>query len=158
MEEEPKSEPRENRDPITGERGAHPLGTGFGTTGGAVAGAAIGTAIGGPVGGVAGTVVGGVIDAYGGRSVAEAVNPTEEEQYWRENHPRQPCSSSDFDYEHTGRLIALDMKDSRNTRAKNTKKSRIILRSITRRTQLAPHCHGTARDRRPRPLGTNSAE
>ena len=55
MKEEPTSEPRENRDPITGERGAHPLGTGFGTTGGAVAGAAIGTAIGGPVGGVAGT-------------------------------------------------------------------------------------------------------
>ena len=65
-----------------------------------MAGAAIGTAIGGPVGGVAGTVVGGVIGAYGGRSVAEAVNPTEEEQYWRENHPRQPYASSDFGYEH----------------------------------------------------------
>ena len=100
MEEEPTSEPRENRDPITGEPGAHPLGTGLGTTGGAVAGGAIGTAIGGPVGGVAGTVVGGVIGAFGGRSVAEAVNPTEEEQYWRENHPRQPYVSSDFGYEH----------------------------------------------------------
>jgi uncharacterized membrane protein len=66
MEEEPTSEPRENRDPITGKRGAHPLGTGLGTTGGAVAGAAIGAAIGGPVGGVAGTVVGGVIGAYVG--------------------------------------------------------------------------------------------
>jgi len=32
--------------------------------------------------------------------VAEAVNPTEEEQYWRENHPRQPYASSDFGYEH----------------------------------------------------------
>lgn len=99
MDEGPTSEPKENRDPITGEPGAHPLGTGLGTTGGAMAGAAIGAAIGGPVGGVAGTVVGGVVGAYGGRSVAEAVNPTEEEQYWRENHPQQPYSSSDFVYE-----------------------------------------------------------
>jgi hypothetical protein len=100
MEEEPTSEPRENRDPITGERGAHLLGTGLGTTGGAVAGAAIGAAIGGPVGGVSGAVVGGVVGAFGGRSVAEAVNPTQEEQYWRENHPGQPYASPDFGYEY----------------------------------------------------------
>ena len=37
-----------NLDPITGEPGAHPVGTGVGATGGALTGAAIG-AVGGPV-------------------------------------------------------------------------------------------------------------
>ena len=49
-----------NPDPITGEPGAHPVGTGLGAAGGAIAGAAIGT-IGGPVGMAAGAVIGAVI-------------------------------------------------------------------------------------------------
>jgi uncharacterized protein YcfJ len=71
-----------------------------------VAGAAIGTAIGGPVGGVAGTVVGGVIGAYGGRSVAEAVNRTEEEQYWREIIPDNRTPARTLVTNITRRLIA----------------------------------------------------
>ena len=37
-----------NEDPITGEPGSHPVGTGLGAAGGAAAGAALGTAVGGP--------------------------------------------------------------------------------------------------------------
>lgn len=99
MDEERTTEENENRDPITGEPGSHPVGTGVGTAGGAAAGAAIGAAVGGPVGVVTGAIVGGVAGAYGGRGVAEAVNPTVEEQYWRENHASQSYASDEFGYE-----------------------------------------------------------
>lgn len=100
MDEDSKAADNENRDPVTGEPGSHPLGTGVGTAGGAAAGAAIGAAMGGPVGAVAGTIIGGVAGAYSGRGVAEAVNPTVEEQYWRENHAGQRYASAGYDYEH----------------------------------------------------------
>lgn len=67
-----------NADPITGEPGAHPVGTGVGAAGGAVAGAAVG-AIGGPVGAIVGGAVGAVVGGLAGKGAAEAVNPTEEE-------------------------------------------------------------------------------
>lgn len=75
-----------NADPITGEPGAHPVGTGVGAVGGATAGAAVG-AIGGPVGALVGGAVGAVVGGLAGKGAAEAVNPTEEEAY------------SDLDYE-----------------------------------------------------------
>ncbi len=77
-----------NEDPITGEPGSHPLGTGIGTAGGAAAGAAIGAA-GGPVGAVAGAIVGGIAGAYAGKGVAESIDPTVEDAYWRKNHTSQ---------------------------------------------------------------------
>lgn len=77
-----------NRDPITDEPGAHPVGTGIGATGGAVAGAAAG-ALGGPVGVAIGGVVGAVVGGLAGKAAAEAVNPTAEEAYWRENYTRE---------------------------------------------------------------------
>src|SRR5258708_37178751 len=95
--------PHENRDPISGERGAHPVGVGVGTgvgagvLGGALgtAGAAMaaGTAVGaaaGPVGAVVGAVAGGIIGGLAGETVAEKTNPTEHEIYWRENYRDQP--------------------------------------------------------------------
>jgi uncharacterized protein (TIGR02284 family) len=78
-----------NRDPITDEPGAHPVGTGVGATGGAVAGAAAG-AIGGPVGVAIGGVVGAVVGGLAGKAAAEAVNPTAEEAHWRENYSKEP--------------------------------------------------------------------
>ena len=78
-----------NRDPITDEPGAHPVGTGVGATGGAVAGATVG-AIGGPIGVAVGGVVGAVVGGLAGKAAAEAVNPTAEEAYWRENYSREP--------------------------------------------------------------------
>ncbi|KAF1049130.1 DUF2383 domain-containing protein [Xylophilus sp.] len=80
-----------NLDPITSEPGAHPVGTGIGAAaGGVAAGAAVG-AFGGPVGAALGAVAGAVAGGLGGKAVAEAVNPTAEEAYWRENYEREPC-------------------------------------------------------------------
>jgi uncharacterized protein (TIGR02284 family) len=78
-----------NRDPISDEPGAHPVGTGVGATGGAVAGAAAG-AVGGPVGAVLGGAIGAVVGGLAGHAAAEAVNPTAEEAHWRDNYTREP--------------------------------------------------------------------
>lgn len=79
-----------NLDPITDAPGAHPVGTGLGAAaGGAAAGAAAGV-LGGPVGAVAGAVIGAVAGGLGGKAVAESINPTAEEAYWRENYHREP--------------------------------------------------------------------
>ena len=61
-----------NRDPITGEPGSHPVGTGVGATGGALAGAAAGS-LAGPAGTVAGMLIGAVVGGMGGKAVAERV-------------------------------------------------------------------------------------
>lgn len=92
-------DPKTNPDPITGEPGSHPVGTGVGTTGGGLTGAAIGAAVAGPVGAAVGAVVGGVAGAYSGHGVAEAVNPTVEETYWRENHSSQEWATGGTTYE-----------------------------------------------------------
>ncbi|MBT2305163.1 PA2169 family four-helix-bundle protein [Variovorax paradoxus] len=74
-----------NEDPLTGEPGAHPVGTGLGATAGAVAGAAAGAVV-GPVGVLVGLIAGGIAGGLGGKAVAENVNPTVEEAYWREHY------------------------------------------------------------------------
>jgi phage tail tape-measure protein len=86
----PKSEKigEPNLDPLTGEPGAHPVGAGAGAAAGSAAGAAIGAA-GGPVGIAIGAIVGGVAGGLAGKGVAEAIDPTAEEAFWRENHSRQ---------------------------------------------------------------------
>ena len=88
-----------NRDPITGEPGSHPLGTGAGSATGAAGGAAIGAAVGGPVGAVVGGVVGAVAGGAAGHAAGEAVNPTLETTYWRENYTKRPyyTSGTSFD-------------------------------------------------------------
>lgn len=50
-----------NQDPLTGEPGAHPVGTGVGAAGG-----------------------------LAGKSAAERINPTAEDTYWRGNYEREP--------------------------------------------------------------------
>jgi hypothetical protein len=88
-----------NPDPITGEPGAHPVGTGVGTAlGGVVAGAAAG-AIGGPAGAVVGAVVGGVAGGLAGKSVAESIDPTAEESYWQQHYRERPYYSDDASFE-----------------------------------------------------------
>lgn len=75
-----------NRDPITGTPGSHPVGTGVGAVlGGAAAGAATGT-VAGPVGTVIGAAVGAVVGGLAGKAVAESIDPTVEDAYWRENY------------------------------------------------------------------------
>ena len=84
----------ENRDPITGTPGAHPVGTGIGAAlGGAAAGAAAGTVV-GPVGTVVGAAVGAIVGGLAGKGVAEAIDPTRELTYWRENYKTRPYANN----------------------------------------------------------------
>lgn len=65
-----------NLDPITGEPGAHPVGTGVGAVaGGMAAGAAVGT-VAGPVGTAVGAAAGAVVGGLAGKGVAEKIDPT----------------------------------------------------------------------------------
>jgi phage tail tape-measure protein len=79
-----------NRDPITGEPGAHPIGTGIGAVAGGVAAGAAGGAAAGPVGAVVGAVAGGVAGGLAGKGIAESIDPTAEDQYWSENYTSRP--------------------------------------------------------------------
>ena len=88
-----------NRDPITGTPGAHPVGTGLGAAaGGMAAGAAVGT-VAGPIGTVVGAAVGAVVGGLAGKGIAEKIDPTLEEAYWRENFVGRPyvTKGSKFD-------------------------------------------------------------
>lgn len=88
----------ENRDPITKSPGAHPVGTGVGAAAGGVAGTAIGGAIAGaaggsaagPIGTAVGLVAGAVVGGLAGKGVAEKIDPTAEDAYWREYHRNEP--------------------------------------------------------------------
>ena len=82
--------PDANPDPLTGEVGSHPIGTGVGAAGGAATGAAIGGAVGGPAGALIGAAIGGIAGGFAGKGIAEAVNPTEEDAYWRSNYASRP--------------------------------------------------------------------
>src|SRR5687767_1912268 len=90
-----RGEPDANRDPITKEPGAHPVGTGAGGTGGALAGAAIGGAVGGPPGALVGGAVGAVAGGLAGKAAAESVNPTVEDAYWRDNYKTTTYAKAD---------------------------------------------------------------
>ena len=87
---EPVKKTDAHRDPLTGTPGAHPVGTGAGAAGGGAAGAAIGMAVGGPVGAAVGLAAGAIAGGLAGKEAAEAVNPTVEDAYWRDNYSSQP--------------------------------------------------------------------
>lgn len=87
-----------NRDPITGQPGAHPVGTGIG----AAAAGTIGTAIGapaGPIGAAIGAVVGSVVGGLIGKGTAETFDPTVEDTYWRDNYKSRPYVKPDYTYD-----------------------------------------------------------
>jgi hypothetical protein len=88
-----------NPDAITGEHGSHPVGSGLGAAaGGALAGIGLG-AVAGPVGAAIGAVIGGVAGGLAGKSVAEAIDPTVEDAYWRDEYPRREYFDEDVSYE-----------------------------------------------------------
>lgn len=87
-----------NPDPITGEPGSHPVGTGLGAAGGAATGAAIGAA-GGPIGMAVGGVIGAVAGGVAGHALAETMDPTAEDEYWSQNYKDEPYYDEDYDYE-----------------------------------------------------------
>lgn len=91
-----------NRDPLTGEPGAHPVGVGVGAAaGGLAAGAAVGT-VAGPLGTVVGAAVGAVVGALAGKGVAEAIDPTVEDAYWRENYASREYVPQDASFDDYG--------------------------------------------------------
>ena len=68
-----EKEPRDaNRDPITGAPGAHPIGVGLGTAAG---------------------------DMAAGAAAGEALDPTAEDAYWRDNHKSQSHYDPAFTYD-----------------------------------------------------------
>ena len=87
-----------NPDPITGEPGAHPVGTGIGAVSGAATGAAMGLA-GGPIGAVIGGVAGAVTGGLIGKGVEEYFDPTEEAAYWKENYRSSSAYDPSMSYE-----------------------------------------------------------
>ena len=86
-----------NRDPITGTPGAHPVGTGVGAASGAAAGAAIG-AVAGPVGAAVGLVAGAVAGGLAGKGVAEKMDPTVEDAYWKTHYAKRKYVESNAPY------------------------------------------------------------
>ncbi len=88
-----------NRDPITGEPGAHPVGAGVGAAlGGAGAGALAG-AVAGPIGAAVGAVVGGVAGGLAGKATAESIDPTAEDAHWRKTYGSRPYASKETSYD-----------------------------------------------------------
>lgn len=88
-----------NPDAITGEHGSHPVGSGLGAAaGGALAGIGLG-AVAGPIGAAVGAVIGGVAGGLAGKSVAEAIDPTVEDAYWREEYPRREYYDEEVSYD-----------------------------------------------------------
>jgi hypothetical protein len=93
-----KREAEANLDPISGAPGAHPVGVGVGAAIGGLAagigtGAALGAATGtvvGPVGTVIGAAVGAIVGGLAGKGVAESIDPTIEQDYWRANYTQRP--------------------------------------------------------------------
>lgn len=99
-----------NRDPITGAPGAHPVGVGLGA---AAAGAAVGAATGtlaGPLGTVVGTAIGAVVGGLAGKTVAELVDPTVEDFYWREHYQQRPYVPEGAGFEDYGPAYRYGLK------------------------------------------------
>lgn len=87
-----------NADPITGEPGSHPVGTGIGGVGGAAAGAAIGS-LAGPLGTLIGGAIGAIVGGGAGKAAAEAIDPTQEEVYWQAQYANAPYYKQGHDFE-----------------------------------------------------------
>ena len=77
----------------------HPVGTGAGAVAGGAAGAVGGAAVGGPIGAVVGGVAGAVAGGAAGKRLAEAINPTVEDTYWRDNFATRSYYVSGEPYE-----------------------------------------------------------
>ena len=91
-----------NRDPISGAPGAHPVGTGVGAAAGGMAAGALAGTVAGPAGTLVGAVVGAVAGGLAGKGVAEAIDPTAEEAYWREHYSSRPYVPKDASFDDYG--------------------------------------------------------
>jgi hypothetical protein len=87
-----------HQDPLTGEPGCHPVGTGVGAAAGGVALGVVG-AVAGPVGAAVGVAVGAILGGLTGKGFAEGFDPTAEEAFWREHHRHQPYAKEGHEYD-----------------------------------------------------------
>ena len=87
-----------NRDAISGEPGAHPIGTGIGSASGAAIGATVGTIL-GPAGMLVGGTIGAIVGGAAGHDAAEGVDPTGEVEYWRTTYSSRPYGDAQYDFE-----------------------------------------------------------
>ena len=95
-----------NRDPLSGEVGSHPVGVGIGAAAGGMAfGAAVGTAA-GPLGMAVGALIGAVAGGLAGKGVAEAIDPTAEDAYWRANYASRAYATPRDSYDDWGPAYA----------------------------------------------------
>lgn len=107
------TDPHANRDPITGAPGSHPVGTGIGAAlGGAAAGAVAGT-VAGPVGTLIGAAAGAIVGGLVGKSAAEAIDPTVEDVYWRDNYSERPYVEAGSVYDEFGPAYGLGVESYR---------------------------------------------
>lgn len=98
----PPDESSANRDPLSGAPGAHPVGTGVGAAlGGAAAGALTGT-VAGPVGTLVGAAIGAIVGGLAGKGVAEVMDPTVEDAYWRDNFSARSYAGPEASYDDYG--------------------------------------------------------
>ena len=91
-----------NRDPISGAPGAHLVGTGLGAAAGGFAAGALAGSVVGPVGTLVGAVAGAVVGGLAGKGIAEIIDPTAEEAYWRENYSSRPYVTSGASFDDYG--------------------------------------------------------
>ena len=92
----------EHLDPLTGEPGAHPIGTGVGATIGAVVAAAAVGSVAGPIGTVIGMAIGATMGGLAGKGAAESIDPTAEDAYWRREYRGRPYVETDANYDSYG--------------------------------------------------------
>ncbi len=91
----PSNQPLElHPDPITGEPGSHPVATGVGAAAGGVTGAAVGM-LGGPLGIAVGAFVGAFAGGLAGKEIAESIDPSAEDAFWREHHRDQSYATGE---------------------------------------------------------------
>ena len=92
----------ENLDPLSGEPGAHPLGTGVGASVGAVLAGAVAGSVVGPVGTVIGMAIGATLGGLAGKGVAESFDPTAEDAYWQKEYRSRPYVEANASYDNYG--------------------------------------------------------
>jgi hypothetical protein len=98
-------------DPLAGCPGCHPVGTVAGAVTGAVAGGAAAAAItgmaigsivgpfGAAIGAAAGATIGGLAGGRAGRDIAESINPSTEDHYWRTHFSSRPYVTPECKFE-----------------------------------------------------------
>jgi hypothetical protein len=112
-----RDDPAAHIDPLSGERGAHPLGVGIGAAAaGLAAGAAAGT-VAGPAGAAIGAALGAIAGGLVGKDVAELADPTTGGAWWRAHYAAREDvkpGTSFADYEpayYYGVALYLDAPD-----------------------------------------------